>query len=253
VLAAWLSYLAQIACASSGAPATHTVPVPVPAPSAVSSMVASGEPLPPAAPKAPPADPCHIDDELTRAHAAFAASAPPAEWLREARSRLFSAEEAERALGGIAQEIVSALASLRYEKLRSFADEKGVCLRAAKGAACETLSLDELAACGHFGKRRAWAVDDGKSPPTEYTCGEAFRKIFYARDFLRAPEVHFNCFPEPGRGKSAAPIVLSGPARGYVEFHDPGPGPADATWRSLWLVFDGEPEAPVLVEMISDY
>lgn len=240
-----------IACASAS-PASPTTPPPSPATDA---------PPPPRAEKAPevqtpappvPVDPCHIEDELTLAHAAFAAKEPALPWLDAARPRLLSHEEAERSLSGIAQEIVHALAYRHYDKLRNFADEDGICLRAARGAACEMLTLDELTACGHFGKRRAWAVDEGKGEaPPEYTCGEAFRKIFYARDFLRAPEVRFNCFPEAGRSKKAAPIILSGPARGYVEFHDPGP--ADGTWRSLWLVFDGEPAAPVLVEMISDY
>jgi hypothetical protein len=208
---------------------------------------------PTGAPAAASNDSCHIDDELMLAHAAFAAKEPTAPWLAAARPRLLAHEDAERALSGIAQEIVSALAYRHYDKLRHFADEDGICLRAARGAACETLTLDELTACGHFGKRRAWAVEDGqqKEAPPEYTCGEAFRKIFYARDFLRAPEVRFNCFPEASRSKNTAPIILSGPSRGYVEFHDPGP--EGGAWRSLWLVFDGEPTAPVLVEMISDY
>ncbi|HEX7671441.1 MAG TPA: hypothetical protein VF395_17730 [Polyangiaceae bacterium] len=251
-MAAWLVSLPLVACASSARPAFHTAPP--------SSPAAAASPPPKvenasrallAAPPAASSDPCHIDDELKLAHGAFAAKEPMGPWLTAARPHLLPHDDTERALSGIAQEIVSALAYRHYDKLRNFADEDGICLRAARGAACETLTLQELTACGHFGKRRAWAVDEGKDSPPEYTCGEAFRKIFYARDFLRVPEVRFNCFPEAGRSKSAAPIVLSGPAIGYVEFHDPGP--ADGTWPSLWLVFDGEPTAPVLVEMISDY
>ena len=86
------------------------------------------------------------------------------------------------------------------------------------------------------------------SDAPQYSCGEAFRKIFYARDFLHA-KAEFNCFPEPGRGNNPAPIVLSGPRIGYVEFHTGGEG----DYRSLWLVFDGAPNAPELVEMISKY
>lgn len=250
-IASWLASALLVACASSASPGPHATPASSPVAAAPSPPKV--EKTPEARPAAPPTptDPCHIDDELNLAHAAFAEKEPAATWRAAARSHLLSRENAERALSGIAQEIVSALASRRYEKLRNFSDEDGICLRAARGAACETLTPDELTACGHFGKRRAWAVDEGKDSPPEYTCGEAFRKIFYARDFLRAPEVRFNCFPEAGRSKNTAPIILSGPASGYVEFHDPGP--ADGTWRSLWLVFDGEPTAPVLVEMISDY
>jgi hypothetical protein len=105
-----------------------------------------------------------------------------------------------------------------------------------------------LAACSASGIRTPWAVDDGHSDNPQYTCSEAFRKIFYARDFLHA-KAQFNCFPEPGRGNNASPIVLSGPRIGYVEFHTEGEG----GFRSLWLVFDGAPNAPELVEMISEY
>jgi hypothetical protein len=230
---------------------TRTVAEPSPSPTAVPVVLAPHiSETPTAAPEQAPPDPCHIGEELTLAHEAIARSAEPLEWLRQARARLFSSDEAERALGGISQEIVSLLWRRRYEGLVHFTSPKGLCLRAAKGASCETLTLEELAACGHSPKRRPWAVATGQDASPEYTCGEAFRKIFYARDFLRAPEVHFNCFPEPGRGNNRAPIVLSGPARGYVEFHDPGG--SDGIGRSLWLVFDGEPDNPVLVEMISD-
>jgi hypothetical protein len=173
------------------------------------------------------------------------------EWLRQARSRLFSPDLAQRELGGIAQEVVSLLAHRRYDKLVDFASTKGLCLRARKGAPCETLAAEDLATCDRSRKRKTWVLGKGQAPSPEYTCGEVLRKIFYARDFLRTASVHFNCFPELGRGNNDSPIVLSSPARGYVEFHDPGV--SDGTWRSLWLVFDGEPGAPVLVEMISDY
>ena len=228
---------------------------PEPAPAAATAAVPSEPPKAPAAAapqKAQPAEPpdaCHVNEQLQLAYEALKPEGRKAEWLANARVKLLLQEDAERALTGIAQEIVSALAHKNYGKLAAFAPKEGICLRAAKGAPCQNLSPRMLTACSASGTRSPWAVDDGHSDAPEYTCGEAFRKIFYARDFLHA-KAEFNCFPEPGRGNNAAPIVLSGPRMGYIEFHTDGEG---GRYRSLWLVFDGAPNAPELVEMISEY
>jgi len=237
-----------IGCASQARALSD--PNPPPTIAVVATPTASvAEPV--SAPEAPPPDPCHVDEELTHAHDAMAEPTELSDWLAQARSRLFAPDVAQRELGGIAQEVVSLLAHRRYDKLVDFTTTKGLCLRARKGAPCETLAAEDLATCGHSQKRKTWSLGKGQEPSPEYTCGEAFPKIFYARDFLRKAAVHFNCFPESGRGSNGSPVVLSRPARGYVEFHDPGG--SDGIWRSLWLVFDGEPGAPVLVEMISEY
>jgi hypothetical protein len=169
-------------------------------------------------------------------------------WIAQAGARLLEPYVAPRALTGVSQEILSALAHRRYEKLAAFAASDGICMRAAKGAECKMLGAKALAGCSASRIRSEWAVDTGGSVLPKYTCSEAFQKVFYSRDYLHAP-ARFNCFPEPGRGNNAAPIILSGPHLGYVELHvDTDAGP-----RSLWLVFDGKPEAPELVEMIAEY
>lgn len=203
----------------------------------------------PSGPKAADApDSCHVSEQLALAYETMKPEVRKAQWLAEARVKLLLQEDAERAFTGIAQEIVSALAHKSYAKLAAFAPADGICLRAAKGAPCQNLSPRMLAACSASGKRSPWAVDDGHADAPQYTCGEAFRKIFYPRDFLHS-KAEFNCFPDPGRGNNASPIMLSGPRLGYVEFHAENEG----GFRSLWLVFDGAPNAPELVEMISEY
>jgi hypothetical protein len=254
-------------CASGTPPVSANVSAgePVPAAAAVAPEPAAAPPPSPPSPvskaTAPAAsaagspsrptdapDSCHVSEQLELAYESMKPEGRKSEWLANARVKLLLQEGAERAFTGISQEIVSALAHKSYAKLSAFAPKEGICLRAAKGAECQNLSLHMLAACSASGIRTPWAVDDGHSDNPQYTCSEAFRKIFYARDFLHA-KAQFNCFPEPGRGNNASPIVLSGPRIGYVEFHTEGEG----GFRSLWLVFDGAPNAPELVEMISEY
>ena len=193
-------------------------------------------------------DACHVSEQFALAYETMKPENPKEEWLARARAKLLPKELAERVLTGIAQEVVSALAHKKYEKLAAFAPEDGICLRPAKGAACQIVSKSALAGCSASAKRSPWAVDDGGSDAPQYSCKEAFQKIFYARDFLHA-KAEFNCFPEPARGNNPAPVVLSGPRLGYVEFHTEG----EDGFRSLWLVFDGTEKAPELVEMISEY
>ena len=224
---------------------TTTVVAQAPAPPPPSSDAPA--PVPAAAPEA--SDPCHVSQELAQAYEKFGQGGDQREWTANAREKVLLQEDAERAFTGITQEIISAIAHKRYGKLAAFASSDGVCLRAAKGAECQMLSPRALAACAASGLRTPWAVDGAPGEGPRYTCGEAFRHIFYARDFLHVGKPHFNCFPEPGRGNNASPIVLSGPRLGYVELESDAPD----GFRSLWLVFDGTPQAPELVELISDY
>jgi len=229
---------------------------PAPAAPSPSSTVAPTHEPSGATPASPPpssdanTDSCHSTEELSAAFKALSPGGEESKWVQEGRERLWSEVDAERALGGIAQEIVSALAHKRYDKVAALTAPAGLCLRPAKGAPCETLSARELSVCAHSGKKKTWGAGKAGGPPPEYSCGEAFRRIFYTQDFLRKAQVHFNCFPDPGRG-NAAPVVMSGPAHGYVELADPEAGAGEE--RSLWLVFDGAPDAPVLTEMIAEY
>jgi hypothetical protein len=195
------------------------------------------------------ADECHWSSELQLAYQTIHPEQEQMKWIDASRARLLDRDVAERALTGIAQTVVSALAHRRYRDVAALVGDRGLCLRAAKGTPCVTLSSPAVAACGQSRTRRKWEVDDG-GESHEYTCGGAFRHVFYDRDFLRTGDVRFNCFPAPGRGKNVAPIIASGPARGYVEFHDAGTG-RDSE-KSLWLVFDGDPSSPELVEVISE-
>jgi hypothetical protein len=194
-------------------------------------------------------DSCHVAPALAQAFAELGQGQSEAAWTANARAKLLSQEDAERAFTGITQEILSALAHRRYDKLAAFAAKDGVCLRAAKGAACQTLSPRMLAGCAASGVRTEWAVDSGRDEPARYTCGEAFRHIFYARDFLHVGKPRFNCFPAGGRGNNGASLILSGPRLGYVELLSE----TSEGFQSLWLVFDGSPLSPELVELISEY
>jgi hypothetical protein len=215
----------------------------------VATSTASPPPAVPAASAAQPSDACHVTEELAAAYRNVGQGENEAVWTANGRAKLLSEEDAERALPGITQEIISALAHRRYDKLAAFAGPDGICMRAAKGAACQMLSPRALAGCAASGVKTEWNVDDGKDTPERYTCSEAFKRIFYARDFLHVGKPRFNCFPAPGRGNNASPVMASGPRLGYVELYSEG----NDGFRSLWLVFDGSPTAPELVELISDY
>jgi hypothetical protein len=259
LLRAWFAGVVAMGCAGSRpepVPENTTsrtvdtaarTPAPPPEPAAQPPSVASA--APPAADGGTAS--CHWNEELSAAFSQIAPNIDEKAWLATARSRLWPEVYAERALTGISQEIVSALAHKRYDKIAALVGPNGLCLRAAKGADCQTLSARELTACAHSGKRTKWAVDSGRDEEPSYTCSEAFRHIFYSRDFLRKGKPSYNCFPAPGRGNNGSPVIRSGPAHGYVELFDPGSDTEQ--YQSLWLVFDGEPNAPVLVEMISEY
>jgi hypothetical protein len=193
----------------------------------------------------PPA--CHVPEELSHAFEAMNPGGDSHAWLVQAGARLLEPDVAERALTGVSQEILSALAHRRYEKLAAYAAPEGICMRVARGAECKMLGGKTLAGCAASRVRSEWpGAANGEEHP-KYSCGEAFRNVFYTRDYLHAP-ARFNCFPEPGRGKNPSPIILSGPHFGYVEAFSQ----TDEGTRSLWLVFDGKPEAPELVEMIAE-
>jgi hypothetical protein len=228
------------------APAPSTPPVaPVPVSTAATAAPATA---PSATGASDPGDACNVGDELGRAFQAIDPPEKEAAWVRTAREKLLSPEDAPRALAGIAQEILSALAHRRYDKLAAFSSQEGICMRAAKGAPCQMLTRQKLAGCAASGIKMDWPVGEGGGEAPRYSCGEAFKRVFYARDFLHA-KAAFNCFPPSGRGNNPAPVVLSAPRLGYVEASIEDAG----GFRSLWLVFDGAPTAPELVEMIADY
>jgi hypothetical protein len=244
-------------CAGGTAPASRA-PVPASTSTAGEERVATRTapvqkpPGPTTAPEE--TDTCHWASELGAAFDALHPDTSREAWIASARAHLLPRDVAERSLTGIAQAVVSALAYKRYSKLAAFVGPKGLCLRAAKGAPCETLTAAEIAACGLPGSRkRAWPVDDGADAAPQLTCAGALSKVFYARDFLRKAQVQYNCFPAPGRGNNGGPVISSPPALGYVDLHDPGDGESQGSWRSLWLVFDGDPAAPELVEMMAEY
>jgi len=217
--------------------------------SSVATHAAPGEPGKPAPQRAADDadDSCHVTVELARAYQKFGKGERRRQWIANARVKVLSADDAERALTGISQEILSAIAHKRYEKLAAFAGKDGICLRAAKGAECRVLSTRDLAGCSASRVRSDWRTGPADGDTAKFSCGEAFRRIFYARDYLHVGKPRFNCFDEAGSG-DAASIMASPPRLGYVQLYSEGPGGA----RSLWLVFDGDPRAPELVEMIND-
>jgi hypothetical protein len=252
-----------VACASSSTPpaapaaaAPATPPPsttsPVAAPSAVRPASSASGPVAPATsavagapapedPSAVAAADCRIVPELELAYEKLGQGQPKKQWIMDAGAKLLEPETAERVLTGISQEIVSAIAHRKYGKLGALASKEGVCMRAARDAPCQVLSDRALAGC----EWRSSSTDDA---PPRYSCGEAFRRIFYSRDFLHLGKPHFNCFAGAGGGAQRAPIIASGPRLGYVELRSEE---ADGV-HSLWFVFDGDPRAPELVEIISD-
>jgi hypothetical protein len=171
-------------------------------------------------------------------------------WEQQGLAHFFPRDEAQQKLSGVAIEVLSALAHQRYADLRQYLGPTGLCVRSGKGAGCRDLSPAELATCSTSKRSVEWTTSGAAGDRPLYTCGEAFRKIFYSRDFLRAKDVRYNCFPDRVRDKGATPIILSEPARGYVEVLDTDERGAQKT---LWLVFDGPPEEPVLTELIAEY
>jgi hypothetical protein len=170
-------------------------------------------------------------------HPALAGENAP-DWPKRARERLLENDRAEEIAAPLAWRALDALASGRFERLSAMVGKEGLCLRAAKGAECIQLSSEEVSRCGRDPKKRDWPVDSGDDGPHIFTCGQAIRTIFLSHDMRRPTGVTTNCFPEPGRGNNALPILLR-PASAYVEFHV-----AREPWQSLWFVFDESNETP---------
>ncbi|HVW26817.1 MAG TPA: hypothetical protein VHC69_15720 [Polyangiaceae bacterium] len=227
---------------AANASAAETSPAPSTAPAAASNRAKS-------AGASPADDECGLERELELAYERIGEGAPRNEWLESAREKLLPPDVAERAFTGISQEILSALAHRKYEKLAAFAGKDGVCMRATKNAPCQELSPRALSGCAASRVHITWPVGPGDEEPPPYDCRDAFQHIFYARDFLHVGEPHFNCFSPANGGSGAASIIASGPHIGYVELRSEGAGGT----RSLWLVFDGDARAPELVEMIGDH
>lgn len=222
--------------------AAETSSAPGTAPAAASNRAKS-------AGASPADDECGVERELDLAYERIGEGAPRNEWLGSAREKLLPPDVAERAFTGISQEILSALAHRKYEKLAAFVGKDGVCMRVTKNAPCQELSPRALSGCAASRVHITWPIGPGDEEPPPYDCRDAFQHVFYARDFLHVGEPRFNCFSPANGGSGAASIIASGPHLGYVELRSEGSGGT----RSLWLVFDGDPRAPELVEMISDH
>jgi hypothetical protein len=106
--------------------------------------------------------------------------------------------------------------------------------------------------CATSSTEERWDVDDGSDEGPSYSCREAFVSIFFARDFRQPTAVKYNCFPELGRGNNASTILTPPVRQAYIEYFA-AEAPPNEAWRSLWLVFDGEPGRPQLVELIAEY
>jgi hypothetical protein len=223
------------------APAKERSPAPDTKASAAQSS-ASGES------RAPANDECGVERELELAYDRIGEDAPRNEWLENARAKILSPDVAERAFTGISQEILSALAHRRYEKLAAFAAKDGICMRATTKAPCQMLSPRALSGCAASRVHITWPVGPGDEEMPQYDCGDAFRHVFYSRDYLHVGAPRFNCFSPRSGGSIEAAVIGSGPHLGYVELSGEGAGRA----QTLWLVFDGDPRNPELVEMISD-
>jgi hypothetical protein len=157
---------------------------------------------------------------------------------KRARERLLETDDAEQNAVPAAWRALDALTMGRFARVAAMLGKEGLCLRAAKGAECIQLSAAEVTRCGTDKKKRDFPIDTGDDAPQLFTCGEAIRKIFLRHDMRRPSGVRTNCFPPPGRGNNADPILIR-PASAFVEFHV-----ATEPWQSLWFVFDESAETP---------
>lgn len=259
-----LTLVALAACSRSPTRRTprgvHTTDAPARANVAPTSSRANSAPASSAAPHASVGAQapswCGLDGEL---QALTATAQDPELEATKLKRILLDPARAQELAGAAAAAAVRAIASGAYTDLAKLVDpRRGLCLRPSKGAPCRQMSVKEIALCGSSRAKEHWDADDGSNTGPSYTCHEAFSNIFFARDFLKPTAVKYNCFPELGRGNNAG-TILSPPAhQAYVEYfaaeQEPtSKGDVPRAWRSLWLVFDGEPERPLLVELIAEY
>jgi len=244
-----------LGCSTSRPPDAGNAMPPAPSQRPLPSENASARPLATDAGTVTPPDagldPCGWDEAFRAAHRALDPAPPMDEWLDRCRTALLPRTDAQRALGGITQEVVSALDHDKIERLADFVDKTGLCVRLQRGAPCRRLSSTELAACRRSRKKEAWPVAAGASPPS-LSCAEALGTVVYARDFLRADKVTYNCFDDEDRA-GGPPLIQADPALGYVELRSARTKEASSDSRSLWLVFTGVQEGPVLTEIVGDY
>jgi hypothetical protein len=182
-----------------------------------------------------------------------------ASWVDAEAARLAGPAVAEEHVADFANQVLAAIAAEDYAELAKHVPETGVCLRAAKGAACRWMRPHELARCATSGRRESWEVDSGDDAPTRLTCREAFRRIFYARDFVTEGRKTFNCFPEYARGNNAADVIRTDvPTDFYIEVYAPEIEPVARAsewrpWRALWLHVRYRDVRPELVGLTSEY
>ena len=229
-------------------------PVPLFVPVAVTIPV-------PAAPEPAPATPAP-DDCNVRATVEHFANKTTRFWLDDehaARVQAALVEATTQSLAvtdvvaddarALSARVTAALKAHDYAALAKLVAPGGLCLRAAKGAACRWMDPKELARCGH-GRTEAWAVDSGSDQPTRLDCADAFAHIFYDRDYAKAtPKV--NCFPEPGRGNNSASIMTDEVKTVvYVELYDEDDR---GMWGALWLHLAYDDVDLRLVGLTSEY
>jgi hypothetical protein len=154
-------------------------------------------------------------------------------WETRVRSRLLDGDRAEELVGPAAWRALDALATHRYDALASMLGSEGLCLRAAKGAQCVRLTIEQVRRCATLPTKWDVPLDSGKEGPFFMTCSQAMAAVFFSPDLRRPTAITYNCFPG-GRGNNASPIVLR-PAKAFVEFFVQ---PRNMPSHSLWFVFD---------------
>jgi hypothetical protein len=183
---------------------------------------------------------CSLAEELGNELGPARESAPGV-WAARVRERLLPASRVAPLVERAAWRAIDALASARFDDLASLVGGEGLCLRAAKGAACVQLDATQLRRCANDPEKRTFPIDSGEDGPHRLTCSEAMKGVFSRRDLRRPTTITYNCFPPAGRGNNSAPVVQR-PASAFVEFH--AAQTEREPWLSLWLVFDVSAETP---------
>lgn len=102
------------------------------------------------------------------------------------------------------------------------------------------LSRADLARAYTDTKVRTWGVADGRGDPIAMTFADYNARYIFSRDFLNASKTSYN---KPiGSGNSIDNTAQAYPNAVLFEAYDPGPEPANESfrWQSLRLLFESE-------------
>ena len=158
--------------------------------------------------------------------------------------RQLSSAEGERLVGSRVQATLDALKARNGAMLAAIAHPtKGVRFSPypfVSTARDVVLMSGGLANAYNDPKTRTWGVTDGKGDPITLAFADYNTRYIYSRDFKNATKTSYN---KPiGTGNSIDNTASVYPNAVLFEAYDPGPVPADESfrWQSLRLLFESD-------------